>query len=333
MNRNKNMKATKIFSLYLVVLLGCGRMAYAKTQPNAPGIPPVIEKVEFSPQNPKAGDEVKVTAVTYSDAKQTEDMPADVVLHYSIDAGKTWEDAAMEQSEDDKKMWTAAIPSQSDGTQVVFYVSVTDDAGNVAAEAPPFSSDAVEKDTHLPKDAAWERIYDDTDKKETVDYVDMTNMYFTYDADYFYFKFVFQGDIDSLTSDALYVVWFWNMDNKKEGEDLFKAAHALLYFRPKLSAVAESGLPRAGIVNTNGDLTNNEFSATVKFDAEIRKNTLYWRVARKDIRDTPRNKLRMYFETGTGYREDKIQFWWSQELNWSGMVHVDLQSHGYTVGK
>lgn len=328
MNKNSNVKTMKIFSFCLVVLLGCGMTAFTKTAPPASGIPPILEKVEFAPENPKTGEDVKVTAVTYSDAKQTEDQPADVVLHYSIDAGKSWEDVAMEQNEDEKKIWTGTIPSQAEDTQVSFYVSVTDDGGNIAAEASLLSADNVEKDTWLPKDAAWVQIYDDSAQKETVDYVDIANVYFTYDADYFYFKQVFQGDLDFAANDGLYVMDIWNMDTL-----VYKLPHAFIYYRPKLSQVAESGLPKAGIVNTNGNLTNDEFAATKKFDAEVTKNALYWRILRKDLLDSPKSILRVSLKTGTGYREDKMQFWWSQELNYSGIVHVILQSHGYAVEK
>jgi hypothetical protein len=83
-----------------------------------------ISNVYYAPQDPQAEDDVTVTVSVSAQSSSI----SKVNLHYSIDGGtsRTLPMALAGSS------YKATIPSQTDGTVVAFYASVTDTEGNVS---------------------------------------------------------------------------------------------------------------------------------------------------------------------------------------------------------
>jgi hypothetical protein len=83
-----------------------------------------ISNVYYAPQDPQAEDDVTVTVSVSAQSRYI----SKVNLHYSIDGG-TYRTLTMALAGSSYK---ATIPSQTDGTLVAFYASVTDIEGNVS---------------------------------------------------------------------------------------------------------------------------------------------------------------------------------------------------------
>jgi hypothetical protein len=83
-----------------------------------------ISNVYYVPQDPQAQDDVTVTVSVSAQSSSI----SKVNLHYSIDEG-TYRTLTMAPAGSSYK---ATIPSQTDGTVVAFYASVTDIEGNVS---------------------------------------------------------------------------------------------------------------------------------------------------------------------------------------------------------
>ncbi len=187
-------------------------------------LPPIIQSVTQSPEEPKNGDEVTVTAavdrVHFGDADyETVDS---VKLYYTFD-GEKWEEVAMDQDGADKTLWTGRIPAASECAEVDYYISARDTAGNIAMELPDWASTpgweppaAGAAPAAQPHDFLL-KLYDHVNGErpegapaEIPSYMDITSVRFGYDADNFYFRVEFvdpmqQGTISPVDAN-LYIL-------------------------------------------------------------------------------------------------------------------------------
>lgn len=86
--------------------------------------PPSIQDVSVNPETPSPSDQVTVSASI------TDDLTAIVnpVLHYSIDDGHSWDTVDMTYKSGSN--YEAMIPSFSADTEVLYFISVSDEANN-----------------------------------------------------------------------------------------------------------------------------------------------------------------------------------------------------------
>jgi hypothetical protein len=99
-------------------------MAPTPGAPNTSNEPAWIRDVVYSPTPPVAGGGVTVSATVTDDGSLT-----DVRLYYNVDGGG-WANTAMSPSGD---VYSGVVPGQSEGSQVQYYVSATDnDAYTIA---------------------------------------------------------------------------------------------------------------------------------------------------------------------------------------------------------
>ena len=103
---------------------------------------PTIGDISYTPEEPKEGEDVTVKA------KVTDVSGVDtVLLLYSTDGGKTWEEVEMTPVGGD--YYEATIPGQPAGTEVVFKVWANDTFGNEAVSSE-FSYTVKAKPTPAP---------------------------------------------------------------------------------------------------------------------------------------------------------------------------------------
>ena len=86
---------------------------------------PTVGAPAISPSEPKAGEDVDVTVWVMDETSGL----AEVKLMYSTDGGSHWTEVAMTKSGEN---YTATIPGQPAGTEVLYMVEARDRAGNTA---------------------------------------------------------------------------------------------------------------------------------------------------------------------------------------------------------
>ncbi len=170
-------------------------------------LPPIIQSVTQSPEEPKNGEAVTVTAVVErvhfgdSDYETVET----VKLFYTFD-GEKWDEVEMEQNGEDKTEWTGEIPAATDCAQVDYYISARDSAGNMAMELPEWASTpgweppaagaAPDKPPHDYLFKMYDHVNGERPEgapKDVPSYMDISSVRFGYDASSFYFRLQF-GD-------------------------------------------------------------------------------------------------------------------------------------------
>ena len=97
--------------------------------------PPNITSISIEPDSPAADEAVVITASISNDAKVTDDETTDAFVQYSVDGGETWEEVEMDQGAD-RKTWTAEIPGQPSGTEVMYLIRARDTSSNITTDMP-----------------------------------------------------------------------------------------------------------------------------------------------------------------------------------------------------
>ncbi len=153
-------------------------------------VTPEISNVTMTPSEPKAKDNVMVSAAIFNNPDLTDiSVTQSAALEYSADGGKTWQEVKMEK-DSTGKMWSAAIPKQKKGTKVKYFIKAKDNTGNLAIEIP---ASAALDEGHLTQVAA-----DADDPKEWVpDDLDLLGVWAGYTADKIMVKLKVQGKFSS----------------------------------------------------------------------------------------------------------------------------------------
>lgn len=271
--------------------------------------PPIIDNVVIEPLQPTSKDEVKVTATIYSDSSVTEDKPTAATLLYSVDKeGKNWEKVDMEQSESDEKIWQAVIPSQENGTMVRYFIQASDTSNTIASESPGTVTVQSEKpDEWLPSDYQMALVSDDEDddEKAVPDHLDLRKIYAGYDEKYFYVKIIMQGNIPTASGEcATQPLYYLQAGNLDKGW----LHYGWLFYRP---CVYNNGPNLYGFVQR--DWWNEQIRDARQIDQVIKDNVLYWRWKR-DIQNSPKSALWLYFEDRTGVPPEKIKYYNDKQL-------------------
>lgn len=190
--RKKVIILSCILSLVIVFVSFCLCFAEVKIPLNR--YPPIIEKVNISPENPTTTEEVQIKAKIYNDPQKTEAEVFEANLYYSNDNSKSWEKIEMEQDEEDKTLWTAKIPPQKEG-KIIFYISAKDSAGSISTELP-LKMELTEKDFFNDEQTNRMVLFlEDEEEKDVPGDMDIKEGWIGYDDENIYVKILFKGKV------------------------------------------------------------------------------------------------------------------------------------------
>jgi hypothetical protein len=265
--------------------------------------PPIIGKVTQTPQSPKAGEDVTVTAEIYNDVEKTDDTTVSATLRYSTDDGKTWQEIEMTQGEGEKeKEWKAVIPGQPSGTKVIYYVSGIDTSGNLATEMPGKNSVWPPTAENKPLLAAPVTDPDDAENlvKNDLDYLEFA---IGHDDKYVYGSMKVQGKINegvlSPPSINAYVVGMLNPDR---GEDILKGvAMAYAPLAMQIGATAFGMSKPYLVIDERIQTTQSVAPYYSEMDPDMVPvgNTLYWRILKSAFGKNPSNWCKFLVASGS----------------------------------
>lgn len=172
-------------------------------------LPPIIKKVTRDPFYPAPGEDVLVKANVMR-MKFVDDFEAidTVYLHYSLDGGDSWEELEMSPGDNDV-WWTASIPGQPEGAEVLYYIRAVDTVGNVAVEMPGYAAMADEwyymSDEEFaeayPHDYVL-TLYEDSDADaghQIPAYLNLLKMGFGHESGFYHFRMQFENPIETGT--------------------------------------------------------------------------------------------------------------------------------------
>lgn len=134
-----------IFLFSFFIFFASHALADEKENPCAKSLlnsdpPPYIREVNMQPEVPKEGDDVIVRAAIGNDSEKTKAVATNAWLHYSTDDGKTETVIEMQNAEEKDTggfaLWTAKIPAQKMGTNIIYYISAKDSNGHYSTETP-----------------------------------------------------------------------------------------------------------------------------------------------------------------------------------------------------
>lgn len=251
--------------------------------------PPEISSVLLEPVAPKADAPVKVIITLTSNPDKTPDIPTGGILYFSTSGGTSWQSADLEDAGAGKGLgetkWSAEIPPQPAGTQVVFYVSAWDSAGNMSTEIPIMNT------KWPPDDSMLYLTSKDEDERDQVvpQNLDVLETYFGYDEKYFYYKLVLQAPPSEGTMNPpflhAYTAGTLSLD---KGPDILGAY--LLAYMPSLylSSYPDTVLYDVGAVQFNFGADASKY---------IKDKALYLRFKRSAVGTKPDGKLRLMYGT------------------------------------
>lgn len=335
----------KIFKiLFSVILLYfvIGNVVYSGVEMSTVtiGTPPIIEKVKIDPEEPKDGEEIKISAIVYNDPKRTDDTVELVWLFYSTDQGKEWTKVDLEQAEGDKKLWQGIIPPQKENTNVLFYLQAEDTSGNIASEMPQILREI--KDKEIPGDNELALICTDENVKMEVlaDEFDILKIFAGSDEKNLYFKIETEGKI--VTEDKPFVhnlVQFFNITMSKiEDEDRWRIvmgkyiwATYLLQYAPALKK-AIGFTPFAARIGTFGAGGWIGWADWKEVGYLVKDNVLYLKVNRKIMEGLRKEKienLKIFVISGSFPIYDLTA--WGEYQDISNFVHLYLRNYSFKV--
>lgn len=245
-------------------------------------VSPEITEVIRELLKPGEDDVVVVSAKIFNNPKKTENVVISTILHYSTD-GVKWDEIPMEQDEKNNIIYVGKIPPQKEGTQVTFYISAHDSAGNTATEVVELrdmTSDTLDK--------GWIKIIEDEDDKKDIvsDNLDVLSTYLAYDKDWIYLKMEAQGEITPGTTHnpPFLHTYGFGVLNPDMSEDVLGGY--LIFYTPHLKL---GGYPEAVLYS----LGQMDFIYKAEASTEVKKNILTLKFRRSFLGSNPTNRLKI----------------------------------------
>lgn len=303
--------------------------------------PPFIYEVKITPEAPKAGEEVTVNAAIANDSEKTDAATASAWLHYSVDAGKTFTDGDMEETENKDakghKIWSAKIPGQDAGKSVIYYVSAQDDIGNYSSETAGSNGDTTwPPDKEKGKGPLFAVAVPDEECKDAEGALDIKGVAIAYDDKMLYGAVTMRDKVDkgtmSPTKINALIIGFLNPD---KGEDITKGAALIWAPLAKDAGGAAFGITSdcfaidARIQQTKQPVPDSESGATCFADG----NTLYFRINKSLFGSNPSGILRYVALSGQINTIDISALTSSPPVPQDSTSHVYnyQRTHTYTV--
>lgn len=298
--------------LFLVLLSGTVFAQNISIPTNIPGLeggcagtllnldpPPYVYEIKISPEAPKAGEEVTVNAAIANDSEKTDAATTSAWLHFSADAGKTFTDVDMEETENKdakgNKIWSGKIAGQDAGKDVIYYVSAQDDIGNYTSETAGASTDS----TFPPKDGKGPLFsvpVPDEECKDAEEALDILGVGVGFDDKTLYGAIKMRGKVDkgtlSPTKLNALILGFLNPD---KGEDITKGAALIWAPLAKEAGGSAYGIGSdcfaidARIQQTKQPVPDTESGVNCVADG----NTLYFKINKSLFGANPSGILRL----------------------------------------
>ncbi len=273
---------------------------------------PEIQRVDMIPEQPLAGQSVKVGVRVVRNLMKASMPVAKVELFYSTGLDE-WENTVMIQSDGDPEYYFAYITPQAAGTEVKYYIRAEDTVGSVTSETPG--------------DGSMIEVRDDDDDDETVlPDIDILSLAAGFDEKYMYVRLTTdavpgKGD-PSKNGMNLYFMPIIDVAAGKGAEDLFTTP--VLAYAPVLSSylgVAPAGLYRISeILKTKKTIEGSE----VKF--KKKGHSLMFRVNRSSLSESPGGAIGIVALTTAAKTTESM-------LPWEASPYLTLipENHSYTV--
>lgn len=327
-----------VLLLYFVV----GNVVYSGVEMSTVtiGTPPIIGEVKITPEEPKEGEEIKISATIYNNPKRTDDTVESVLLFYSTDSGKEWIKVELEQAEGDKKLWQGIIPGQKENTNVLFYFQAEDASGNIASEVPQILREI--KDKEIPQDNELALICADENAKTEVlaDEFDILKIFAGVNEKNIYFKIETEGKIVTEDNPFVYkLAQFFDINMSRiEDEDRWKMSWSgkyilATYYLEYAPALKTTGFTlfaaRIGAFDAAGRITRMDYKE-VKY--LVKDNVLYLKVNRKEIEGLRKEKisdLKIFVSSGSFPIYDLTA--WGECQDISNFVHLYLRNYSFKV--
>lgn len=308
-------------------------ICFATVQYPSSYFPPVIKQVSIYPEQPKSGQEIKVSATILS---SNEDI-TEADLSYSTNNGETWQKIEMEQSGEKQELWLGTIPAHNAETKIIFYISCMDSAGNVSSELPAQVGPREKKDDQpswLPVNNSMALIDSDEndDDRETPPEFDLLSVYAGVDETYLYLTFTFEGKILSeavaqgTLNVPLYQISLSNVDTKDDVET--KYGHNYLYYSALAPTFIQPGpICGIGMYDAGGRIRASDWKEVDCFVEN--QHSLFMRITRKDIKNNPKQRVKLFFSSGI---QNKLPcFHCIEPLDISGNIYLYFTFHSFQI--
>lgn len=303
--------------------------------------PPFIYDVKIAPEAPKAGEEVTVSAAIANDKEKTDSETQSAWLHFSADGGKTVTNVDMEKTENkDAKgheIWSAKIPGQDAGKNVLYYVSAQDDISNYSSETfGPSTDGTLPPDKEKGKGPLFAAPVPDEECKDAEAALDIKGVAVGYDDKVLYGAITMREKVDkgtmSPTKINALIIGFLNPD---KGEDITKGAALIWAPLAKDAGGAAYGIASdcfaidARIQQTKQPVPDSESGAQCVADG----NTLYFKINRALFGSNPSGIIRYVALAGQINTIDISALTSSPPVPQDATSHVYnyLRTHSYKV--
>lgn len=256
--------------------------------------PPWVYSVKLNPAVPVAGEETTVTAEIYNDASITKDKTITTTLMYSLDDGTTWEMVDMDEIVDNKT-WTAVIPPQEEGVEVLYGFRAEDTSSNIYVETPCLVTSWPPKDDSCMFDIAVDEAPVDDESSLIPDAFDIHGFKAGVDNDNLYVEIRLDGAVSEGSISPIFVhLYGFGVANPDKGDPSDIISQGFLgVYAP--SASAFTYLPCMTVFEKGDEAV---FSDTYIQCATDGNSRLWYKVNNKQIGATPSGYLKMMAADG-----------------------------------
>jgi len=310
-------------------------------------VPPFIEEVRYSPENPTPDDEIEIRAriMKFKGTREEESVPvSEAILYYSTDTWKTEEEVDMEES-DQENIWTATIPALEQQGEIAYRIKALDEENNVSMELPlPVNEEKTEGDETKENDKSLYTSYtltevtkdEDDPDREIPPLLDILSLQFGYSERYYYFRITYeatpdQGTITPINANA-YVLALLNT-RPVPSLEIVRYAWAWFYaplaeFAPPLPEIGK--IPGVSLFHVKPENLRKPIFETQGFDYKIDGNILNLRIDRNFLSETPSDTLLFVTANGSLFGSDfsNVKF---RMGDFSPTVLVYMRDHRISV--
>lgn len=291
----KSWKAVLYVATLAALLIACPRTA-AQTLSDAalpPGTeevlkeiqrtmyPPWLYSVTLTPDPPRAGEPVTVTAEISNDPDKTQDVTIEAYLFYSLDQGETWETVEMDDNKS-KRVWTAELPAFEQGDEVWYGFRAGDATGNVFTETPCYVTTWPPLNDACMFEFAVDELPVDDPNRLIPDNFDMLSIRGGVDEDNLYLELNVQGSIEPGSVSPVFLHLFgFAVANLDKGDPADVVSQGFLSIYAPLAHIAALD-PCMTISQPNTDIVFSSEYVQCQSDGEH----MWFKISNKQIGDT-----------------------------------------------
>lgn len=256
--------------------------------------PPWVYEVKLDPPVPAAGQDITVTAQIYNDSSITRDKTIAATLMYSIDDGDNWEMLDMDEVVANNT-WSAVIPAQDEGVEVLYGFRAEDTSSNIYTETPCLVTAWPPVNDSCMFEIAVDEAPVDDESSLIPDSFDIQGFKAGVDDDNLFVEISLDGTVSEGTISPIFVhLYGFGVANPDKGDPSDIISQGFLgVYAP--SADAFTYLPCMTVFEKGDEAV---FSNTYIKCATDGKSRLWFKVNNKQIGNTPSGYLKMMAADG-----------------------------------